>query len=100
MPTYVKETILKTDRDYRGLVNPLNDLFTKLTDMDYGIYEIEADERHVFVMAENMVFVQESLNKGIRLLGGWGTRKVEIYNYKEQQEKISKSYEGFRVGLY
>ena len=86
----VDEIILKTTRDYRKLADKLDSLFTKLATMDYGTYVIDEEDRNIFVMAENMVFLQEALNKGIRVLGVVNTRKVEIYDYNAKVNRIER----------
>ena len=88
---------LKTPRDFRGLANGIEAIFERVSTLNYGRYTIEKEERYLFVMAENMRFFQEILNKGIRLEGSHDTTIIEIYDYKKHHDKMEKMLDNFNL---
>lgn len=91
------ETHLKTTRDYRVFASDLGDVMAKIAKLNYGLYTIEKKDKHFFIMLENMLWFQEVTNKGIRVLGGFNSLKLEIYDYKKEQDEIAEAYKSIEV---
>lgn len=79
---------LKTARDFRGLGYDLNKAMEKIILLDYGIYKIAKEHKHLFLIIENMDSFQEKYNKGVRIIGGFDTQKVEIYDYAQERKDL------------
>ncbi|KLU67833.1 hypothetical protein DEAC_c02400 [Desulfosporosinus acididurans] len=92
MTISVDEIYLNTARDFRGLGWDLDVIMKKIINADYGIYSIDASERYLYLIIENMEEFQSVFNKGVEVLGDFGTKKIEIYDKKKRQEIIDNVY--------
>jgi hypothetical protein len=92
-----KTVELKTPGDYRSLGTDLDKLIAAVKEQEYGVYRIKKEQRHLFVIVSNMVELQISMNKGLRMLGGFDTQKIEIYDYTKQQERLDKAIDDFSL---
>lgn len=95
MEPNVKILELKTPRDFKRLSSKLDKAIELVIEHEYGFYDIQAADRHVWTMVANLEFLKERFNKGVKIQGGFNTRKIEIYDVKKQREEIDKSLDGF-----
>jgi len=97
MEPIVKPMELKTSRDYRKLSGELDDIIQALLEHEYGFYKIPKEKRHLFVMLENMLHLQLMINKGVRVLGGFDTLKIEVYDIRKRHNEIDQSLKNFKL---
>jgi hypothetical protein len=97
MHVNVKQIVLKTPRDFRRLGDELDEVMHAITKHEPGIYRIDKEKRHLFVMIESMIHFQEATNKGVRVLGGFDTGKIEIYDFAKEQEKLDRITSEFEL---
>lgn len=60
----------------------------KVSELDYGFYKIDKKDKHILIMIENMTFIQELTNKGVRVIGSRDALKMEIYDYKKLHDEL------------
>lgn len=95
MHVNVKQITLKTPRNFRQLGNELDEVMHAIMKHKPGIYRIDKEKRHLFVMIEAMLHFQEATNKGVRVLGGFDTEKIEIYDFAKEQEELDRITNNF-----
>lgn len=71
MHVNVKQITLKTPRDFRQLGNELDEVMHAIMKHKPGIYRIDKEKRHLFVMIEYMKYsIYEALQKVKRAAEG------------------------------
>ena len=60
---------LTTPRDFRRLGSKIDEYIKTIVKIDYGYYTITDEQKEMFTIIENMTFLNEHFNKGIRLIG-------------------------------
>jgi len=88
----VNKIELSTAGDFRGYGYELNVVMEKIISLDYGVYTIDEINKHLFLVIENLDLFQKTFNKGVSVIGDFGTQKVEIYDKKKRQEEIDDLY--------
>lgn len=89
---------LRTPKDLRKLGGKIDDYIKEIIELDYGFYTITNEQREILTILENLVFVQEHFNKGIRLRGFNATEKtVEIYDIHKKQAEMDKAMDDFEL---
>ena len=93
----LNEITLKTPSDFKRLGSNLDQIIELITTTEYGGYWIKEELRHLFMMVGNMGFINEAFNKGVRVEIVNNKPVAQIYNWKEEQEKIDKTLENFNL---
>lgn len=92
MSLLFEEIKLKTESDCYGLGNLLDTALKKVIDSDYGIYTIQEENKHVWIIVTNMREFHERYNKGVKFVGGWRSRKIEIFDLKARKAEMDAVY--------
>jgi len=92
-----KEIHLKTPRECRQFASEYDTAIKKISELDYGFYKIDKKDKHILIMIENMMFIQELTNKGVRVLGSRDALKMEIYDYKKEHDILREQAMNFKL---
>lgn len=88
MSIIVGKIELKSAKEFRRLGCHLEKVMRKVEGLNYGIYTIVEEHKHLFLIIESMRNYQERINKDVRVIGDFNTKKVEIYDLAMEQEQM------------
>lgn len=91
----------RTPKQLRYVGGKIDDVMKALFEKDYGLYRITDPElKKVLTIIENMTYIQEKFNKGIKLRGFIAGDKgciLEIYDFKQMQDDLDNAVRNFYI---
>jgi hypothetical protein len=80
---------LKNGGDYRSFGLNLDKVIDLLLITETGLFEIDPNEKVLWLIVEHMPRLQKLSGKGVRLLGDWSNSLVvQIFDYNDNEKKL------------